>query len=44
MVALVMLTHYGARRLQFPWIERFGQAAAGAVIVAVGTAMVLLGI
>lgn len=43
MVSLVMLTHYGARRLQFPWIERFGQAAAGGVIVVVGTAMVLLG-
>jgi len=44
MVALVLLSHHGAGRLHFPWLDRFGQATAGAVIVAVGSAMVLLGI
>lgn len=44
MVALVLLSHHGAERLHFPWLDRFGQAAAGAVIVMVGSAMVLLGI
>lgn len=44
MVALVLLSHHGAERLHFSWLDRFGQAAAGAVIVVVGSAMVLLGI
>ena len=43
MVALVLLSHHGAERLHFHWLDRFGQAAAGAVIVVVGSAMVLLG-
>lgn len=43
MVALVLLSHHGAQRLHFTWLDRFGQATAGAVIVAVGSAMVLLG-
>lgn len=44
MVALVLLSHRGAERLHFSWLDRFGQATAGAVIVVVGSAMVLLGI
>jgi nickel/cobalt transporter (NicO) family protein len=44
MVALVLLSHHGTQRLHFPWIDRFGQALAGGVIVMVGSAMVLLGI
>ena len=44
MVALVLLAHRGAERLHFPWIDRFGQALAGGVIVIVGGAMVWLGI
>lgn len=44
MVALVLLSHHGAERLHFSWLDRFGQATAGAVIVVVGSAMVLLGI
>ena len=43
MIALVMLSHHGASRLNFSWMDRFGQPAAGAVIVVVGTAMILLG-
>ncbi len=43
MIALVMLSYHGASRLNFSWMDRFGQAAAGAVIVVVGTAMILLG-
>ncbi len=43
MVALVLLSHHGAERLHFSWLDRFGQATAGAVIVVVGSAMVLLG-
>lgn len=44
MVALVLLSHRGAERLRFSWIDRFGQATAGGVIVAVGSAMVWLGV
>lgn len=44
MVALVLLSYHGAQRLHFSWLDRFGQALAGAVIMIVGTAMVLLGI
>jgi len=44
MVALVLLSHHGAQRLHFSWIDRFGQALAGGVIVMVGSAMVWLGI
>ena len=43
MVALVLLSHHGAERLHFTWLDRFGQATAGAVIVMVGSAMVWLG-
>ncbi len=43
MVALVLLSRHGAERLHFSWLDRFGQATAGAVIVVVGSAMVLLG-
>lgn len=44
MIALVLLSHHGAERLHFSWLDRFGQATAGAVIVVVGGAMVLLGV
>lgn len=44
MVVLVTMSHYGAGNFHFPWLDQFGQAAAGAVILFVGTAMLLLGI
>jgi hypothetical protein len=44
MVLLVLISHRGAQRLNFAWIDRFGQAVAGAVIVMIGSAMVWLGI
>lgn len=44
MVALSTAAHAGTRALNAPWIDRFGHAAAGAVIVVVGAAMLVLGI
>jgi nickel/cobalt transporter (NicO) family protein len=44
MVVLVTLAHAGARALRAPWIDRYGDALAGAVIVSVGAAMAVLGI
>jgi nickel/cobalt transporter (NicO) family protein len=44
MVTLVYLSSQGAERLHFSWIDRFGQAGAGGVILLVGTAMIVLGI
>lgn len=36
MVMLVLNAHAGVRRLEMPWIDRFGDAVAGAVIVCIG--------
>lgn len=44
MVVLVTLAHAGTRALRAPWIDRYGDAIAGAVIVSVGAAMAVLGI
>ena len=44
MVALVTAAHAGARALHAPWIDRYGDAVAGALIVSVGAAMAVLGI
>jgi len=44
MIALVLTAHAGARRLEFPWIDRFGDAIAGAVIVCIGAFVGILGI
>jgi hypothetical protein len=44
MVALVAAAHAGARRMQFAWIDRFGDAVAGALIVTVGAALAVLGL
>lgn len=44
MVVLVAFAHAGIRSLRAPWIDRYGDAAAGALIVSVGAAMAALGI
>ncbi len=43
MVVLVVTAHAGARALHAPWIDRYGDAVAGALIVSVGAAMAVLG-
>jgi hypothetical protein len=44
MVILVTAAHAGARAFHAPWIDRYGDAVAGALIVSVGAAMAALGI
>jgi len=44
MVALVLTAHAGVRRIELPWIDRFGDAVAGAVIVLIGAFVGVLGI
>ncbi len=44
MVFLVAAAHAGARTLRAPWLDRYGDVAAGALIVTVGAAMAALGI
>lgn len=44
MVVLATSAHAGARLFRAPWIDRYGDAMAGAVIIIVGTAMALLGV
>ena len=44
MVVLVIAAHAGARALHAPWIDRYGDAIAGALIVSVGAAMAVLGL
>jgi nickel/cobalt exporter len=44
MVTFVLAAHAGVRRLEFHWIDRFGDALAGAVIVCIGAFVGLLGI
>jgi threonine/homoserine/homoserine lactone efflux protein len=44
MVVLVTTAHAGARAFRAPWIDRYGDATAGAVIVMVGAAVRVLGI
>ena len=42
MVALVALAHSGAQLFKGNWIERYGDSAAGALIVATGILVALL--
>ena len=44
MVVLVTAAHSGIHAIRAPWIDRYGDAAAGAIIVCVGAAMAVLGI
>jgi nickel/cobalt transporter (NicO) family protein len=43
-VVLVRLAHAGARRLRFGWVDRYGDAVAGGLILIVGTLVTLLGV
>ncbi|MGH9366811.1 MAG: hypothetical protein ACRD3M_03945 [Thermoanaerobaculia bacterium] len=43
MVALVLPARAGARVLRAPWLDRYGDAAAGGVIASVGLALMGLG-
>jgi hypothetical protein len=43
MVLLVLPARAGAKALRFPWLERWADAAAGAVIAGVGVGVALLG-
>jgi predicted alpha/beta hydrolase family esterase len=43
-VILVTFAHAGARAIHARWIDRYGDAVAGALIVSVGAAMAALGI
>jgi hypothetical protein len=43
-VTLVRIAHAGARKLQFAWVDRYGDAVAGILILIVGTLVTLLGI
>jgi nickel/cobalt transporter (NicO) family protein len=42
MVALVTGAHAGVRTLRGAWIDRYGDAAAGALIVSIGAALAML--
>jgi len=44
MVALVLTARAGVSALRFGWIDRFGDAAAGALIVVLGAVLAILGI
>jgi hypothetical protein len=44
MIVLVQTAHAGARAIRMPWLDRYGDVAAGATIVALGAIVTLLGI
>ena len=44
MVVMVTIAHASARTLRAPWLDRYGDAIAGGVIVFVGAMVSLLGI
>ena len=43
-IVLVHLAHAGARQVRFPWLDRYGDAIAGAAIICLGTLVTVLGI
>jgi nickel/cobalt transporter (NicO) family protein len=43
-VILVQTAHAGVRAVRFPWLDRYGDALAGAVIILLGATVTLLGI
>jgi nickel/cobalt transporter (NicO) family protein len=43
-VILVRLAHAGARRLRFTWVDRYGDAVAGALMIGVGAFVTFVGI
>lgn len=44
MIVLVLTAHAGARAIRMPWVDRYGDAVAGAVIVVLGALVTVLGI
>ncbi|MGZ8867868.1 MAG: hypothetical protein ACXW2P_05955 [Thermoanaerobaculia bacterium] len=44
MVTLVTTTHAGARAIRLPWLDRYGDAMAGALIVILGVVVTALGL
>ncbi|HEX9163393.1 MAG TPA: hypothetical protein VF980_16920 [Thermoanaerobaculia bacterium] len=44
MVVLVAAARAGANKVRFAWFDRYGDAAAGALIVTVGTVLSILGV
>jgi threonine/homoserine/homoserine lactone efflux protein len=43
-VTLVRLAHAGARKLQFGWVDRYGDLVAGALMISVGAFVTFVGI
>ncbi len=44
MIVLVLPARAGFERLRFPWLDHWGDAVAGALIVATGLVVIALGI
>lgn len=44
MVVLVIVARAGASKIRFAWLDRYGDAVAGAFIVSVGTVLSILGV
>jgi nickel/cobalt exporter len=44
MIVLVQAAYAGARTIRLPWLDRYGDVAAGALLVVVGAVVTLLGI
>lgn len=44
MVSLVLTAHAGASAIRLPWLDRYGDAMAGALIVVLGAVVTVLGV
>lgn len=44
MIVLVATAHAGARAVRMPWIDRYGDALAGALIIGLGALVTIIGI
>ncbi len=44
MITLVATAHAGVRTLRMPWVDRYGDAMAGALIVILGAVVTILGV
>lgn len=44
MIVLVQTAHAGARAIRMPWLDRYGDVAAGALLMVLGAVVTLLGI
>jgi hypothetical protein len=43
-IVLVQMAHAGARQVRFAWVDRYGDVVAGAMILAVGALVTIVGI